>query len=77
LLQSLSTGGFFLNAFEATEDASIDYIVALKGYLCAGNCVPVGDTTENQGALAFTSWTGRRAPVAAMRQALRRALREE
>ena len=31
----------------------------------------------HQGALAFTSWTGRRAPVAAMRQALRRALREE
>jgi hypothetical protein len=54
LLSGISTGGFFVNAFQATEDAALDYVVALKGYLCAGNCTPAGDEVENQGTLAFT-----------------------
>lgn len=56
LLSALSTGGFFLNAFGATEDTSIDYLVGLKGYLCAGDCSPStgGDSVEYQGSLAYT-----------------------
>ncbi len=55
LLAALSTGGFFINAFPATEDAALDYVVALKGYLCAGNCTATGDVLEYQGALAYAN----------------------
>lgn len=43
LLSLLSTGGFFVNAYNATAAVSLDYISGMKGYVCAGNCTPAGD----------------------------------
>jgi hypothetical protein len=56
LLESLSTGGFFLNAYEATQQATLDYFSGMKGYICGGNCTPDGDSVEHKGALNYTGF---------------------
>lgn len=56
LLSALATGGFFLNAYGTTADASLDYLSGLKGYICAGNCTPEGDIVVGQGALNYTGF---------------------
>lgn len=59
LLEAFATGGFFINAYHATAAVSMDYLLGLKGYICAGNCTPVGDVLVNEGALfygSFVNW---------------------
>lgn len=59
LLSNFATGGFFVNAHEDTEDISLEYLNGLKGYVCAGNCTPVGDVMAATGSLnycGFDNW---------------------
>lgn len=55
LMSTFATGGFFLNGYSAVADATLDYLSGLKGYVCAGNCVPPGDVLQASGALNFCS----------------------
>lgn len=55
-LSLFSTGGFFVNAYPATETAALQYISGLKGYICAGHCTPAGDFITNQGKLNYTAF---------------------
>jgi hypothetical protein len=58
-LESLSTGGFFVNAFDSTATAALGYLSGMKGYFCAGNCAPVGDDYVAKGQFdycAFANW---------------------
>lgn len=59
LLSQFSTGGFFINAHEDTEEISLEYLNGLKGYVCAGNCTPTGDEMVASGSLnycGFENW---------------------
>jgi VWA domain-containing protein len=64
LLSSFSTGGFFVNAYKATTDTHtpplpdipnevLDLMSGLKGYICAGNCIPEGDEFQATGTLNY------------------------
>lgn len=58
-LEALSTGGFFVNAFDSTATAALGYLSGMKGYFCAGNCAPVGDDYVAKGQFdycAFANW---------------------
>jgi subtilisin-like proprotein convertase family protein len=55
-LEALATGGFFINAYDATAAASLQYLMGLKGYLCAGNCTPTGDKYVAQGQLDYCNF---------------------
>lgn len=57
LLNALATGGFFLNAYPATAQTAKDNLSGLKGYTCAGNCVPEGDAFVSKPALDYQSFT--------------------
>lgn len=59
LMNAMSTGGFFVNTYASIVGQALQWIYGLKGYLCAGNCAPPGNTYENQPQLdysAFTNW---------------------
>jgi len=59
LLSTLSTGGFFLNAYSGIESVALDYLSGLKGYICAGNCCKNGDQVLATGELnysGFANW---------------------
>lgn len=56
LASAFSTGGFFINAYDGIEDLTLDYMSGLKGYVCAGNCTPTGDTFQASGALNYCSF---------------------
>lgn len=56
LLSRLSTGGFFVNGYGTTAAAALNYISGLKGYICAGNCVPEGDEYVASGAFNYTGF---------------------
>lgn len=60
LLNQIASGGMFVNAYNlATGNESIHFMRNMKGYYCAGNCTPPGDTVVNKGELtfdAFTNW---------------------
>lgn len=59
LLSRFSTGGFFVNGYGTTASDALDYISGLKGYVCAGNCVPEGDEYVPTGAFnydGFANW---------------------
>jgi hypothetical protein len=56
LLSALATGGFFLNGYPAVQDTTLDYLSGLKGYICAGNCIPAGDHYTYEGALDYDSF---------------------
>lgn len=53
LLETLATGGFFINALPSNPSLALDYLSGLKGYICAGNCTPEGDVLIAGGALAY------------------------
>ena len=53
LLSAISTGGFFVNAYNATAADALNYLSGLKGYVCAGNCTPTGDVIVGEGALNY------------------------
>ena len=58
-LEALSTGGFFVNGYDATATAAIDYLCGFKGYICAGNCTPAGDSYVAKGQFdycGFHNW---------------------
>lgn len=55
-LNSIASGGFFINAYSGTAETALDYICGLKGYLCAANCTPAGDVITHSGALEYTSF---------------------
>jgi len=59
LLEAFSSGGFFLNSYNAVAAEAIEIFNGMKGYLCAGNCTPAGDTYVATGQLdycAFKNW---------------------
>lgn len=56
LLSAFSTGGFFINAYGADEANALNWLSGLKGYICAGNCVPEGDDFENRGVSNYTGF---------------------
>lgn len=56
LLSRFSTGGFFVNGYGSTAVAALDYISGLKGYICAGNCVPEGDEYVAKGAFNYNEF---------------------
>lgn len=59
LLTALSTGGFFVNAYPDIVEQAVQWIYGLKGYFCAGQCVPEGNTFANESALnysGFANW---------------------
>lgn len=53
LASRLATGGFFINAYSSNAAAALDYVSGLKGYVCAGNCVPEGDAYAATGQLNY------------------------
>lgn len=56
-LQKIATAGFFLNSYDVTNDkANSDLLSGMKGYFCAGNCVPEGDEYIATGALNYYSF---------------------
>lgn len=60
VLNAMSTGGFFLNAYPAVVDEAIQQVYGLKGYICAGNCATPGNGYFNEPALnytGFSNWT--------------------
>lgn len=61
-LETFSTGGFFVNSYSAISADALNFFSGLKGYLCAGNCVPKGDDFEAKGQLnycGFKNWNVR------------------
>jgi len=56
LMSEFSTGGFFVNSYFGIESASLDYLSGLKGYICAGNCTPAGDTIVGTPKLDYTDF---------------------
>lgn len=44
LLNSLATGGFFINAYPGLDATVPMELSGLKGYICAGSCGPQGDS---------------------------------
>lgn len=58
LLNQIATGGFFLNAHNNSYKTIPDQLSGLKGYYCAGNCVPAGDVTINRAALMWGTAVG-------------------
>lgn len=60
MLDKISSGGFFINDLPSNELSVKDWLVGLKGYICAGNCDPAGGVTVGVGSLNFTDflqWT--------------------
>ena len=57
LLSTFATGGFFLNGYSSNAEATLDYLSGLKGYICAGNCVPPGGDFQASGALNYCTLT--------------------
>jgi hypothetical protein len=55
-LESFSTGGFFVNAYGSGADDALTMFTDLKGYVCAGNCAPVGDIYEPTPRLNYSSF---------------------
>lgn len=58
-LQKIANAGFFLNSYSSNELENADFLSGMKGYFCAGNCVPAGDEFIAKGALsykAFKEW---------------------
>jgi hypothetical protein len=43
VLSEIATKGFFVSATEDNQGQVSDWLVGLMGYVCSGNCVPVGD----------------------------------
>lgn len=61
-LETFSTGGFFVNSYSAVAVDALNFFSGIKGYVCAGNCVPAGDDFEAKGQLnycGFKNWTVR------------------
>jgi Mg-chelatase subunit ChlD len=54
-LSALATGGFFINAHKDTAAQTLGYMIGLKGYICGGNCVEVGDVNDYRGNLCHKS----------------------
>lgn len=60
LLNRFASGGMMINAYPGNHESAITWFNGLRGYLCAGNCVPEGDYYEATGALdydGFANWT--------------------
>lgn len=57
LLERVSTPGFFLNATTVSYAEVLAQLSYLKSLLCAGQCVPVGDSYINAPQLNFSSFT--------------------
>ncbi len=55
-LEAVSTGGFFINAYAATESVALGYLEGLRGYICAGNCTPAGDVIEHDGKSCYVDF---------------------
>lgn len=58
-LNMMSSGGYFLNAIDSNADDIFPMLSGLKGYFCAGNCVPPGDIIVPQAQLdyfGFSKW---------------------
>lgn len=56
LAERVATGGFFINATNATTADVLLQLNYLKKLLCAGSCVDPGDRYENQPALNYVSF---------------------
>lgn len=56
LLNGIATGGFFINAYPANVADALNTAMQIKGYFCAGNCIPPGDSYQNEGALNYSSF---------------------
>jgi hypothetical protein len=54
-LLSFSEGGYLLSAYPDTGALVEVWLQGLKGYFCAGNCLPDGDVYESHGALNIES----------------------
>lgn len=53
-LQKVSSAGFLLNSYNDTnDDENSDFLSGMKGYFCAGNCVPEGDLYKAVGQLSY------------------------
>lgn len=63
LLNYIASGGFFLNATPENEEDIPAYLQGLKGYFCAGNCVPEGDEIVPKGQLNYDDFLQWDAPV--------------
>lgn len=57
LLDLFSSGGLFVNGYNSTDSQALDILSGLKGYFCAGNCTPEGDSFEPTPALDYTTLT--------------------
>lgn len=55
-LNTLATGGFFVNSYGTIAQTSLDVLSGLKGYICAGNCTPAGDETVAKGELNYSNF---------------------
>lgn len=57
-IYNLASSGFFLSAYAATDAAVQDTLVALKSYLCSGDCAPTPGTypTARLNYTGFINW---------------------
>lgn len=56
LLERIATGGFFLNATASNSSDVLGGLSYLKSAICAGACVPVGDSFAPTAALDYSSF---------------------
>lgn len=56
ILQHMASGGFFLNALPSNGLAVFGFLSGMKGYFCAGNCVPPGDILVPKAYLNYSSF---------------------
>lgn len=56
LLQRIASGGFFINATTSNITEAFDGLNYMKNLMCAGNCVPEGDTYANLPELNYSSF---------------------
>lgn len=56
LLQRIATGGYFINASATTATSSIAQVHYLMSLICAGICIPEGDTYEPAPALDYSAF---------------------
>ena len=56
LLEGIASGGFFINAHQATQANVPDWLSGLKGYICSGNCLPPSNICVPYAALNYTGF---------------------
>lgn len=55
-LQRIASGGYFVNATPSTMQTALDALNFMKNMVCAGDCLPQGDTFANVPTLNYSNF---------------------